>query len=208
MITRIALAAGIGAVVVMTAGCAGKIRYPHYYLLELPPAPAAAKAGPPLPSTIAVRRFSTPSYLRGGRIVYREGPAEVEFYEYHRWAEDPASAVTAAVMESLRSAHVFASVKQYDGQGQQDYILTGRLDRLEEVDSPGEVRVEARVSAELIDLRTGAVVWTGDGHEIVPVESRSVNSVVMEMSHAVRKSIDQMVGSLDQQSVLPARASR
>jgi uncharacterized lipoprotein YmbA len=185
----------------LMAGCGGKIVYPHYYALEIPSAPKPAEAGPRLPATVAVRRFETASYLRQGRIVYRQAPAEIGFYEYHRWAADPAVMVTTAILDVLRSSQLFAFVKPYDGQGQQEYLMSGRLERLEEIDSAGAVRVEARLSAELVDLRTGAMVWAGEGDETLGVESRNINSVVVEMSRAVQGSIVRMLASLDQQLV-------
>jgi ABC-type uncharacterized transport system auxiliary subunit len=208
MITKRVSIPSACAFVLVLAGCGGKILYPHYYVLEIPPAPKAMAASPRLPATVAVRRFETPPYLRQGRIVYRQAPAEIGFYDYHRWAEDPAVTVTAAAIESLRSSHIFASVKPYDGQGQQDYLMAGRLERLEEIDSASGVQVAAKVSAELVDLRTGAIVWTGDGHESLTVETRNVDSVVVEMSHAVQTSIARMVASLDQQLVATSRLIR
>jgi ABC-type uncharacterized transport system auxiliary subunit len=187
----------------LTAGCGGGIRYPNYYALELPPAPAPAGSNTRLQGTVAVRRFETPPYLRQGRIVYRQAPGEIGFYNYHRWADDPAETVTTAVIDSLRSSRLFSFVKRYDGQNQQDYLMVGRLERLEEIDYNGGVRVEAKLSAELVNLRAGATVWTGDADETLRVDTRSVNSVVAEMSHAVQKSIDRLVVSLDQQ--LPAK---
>jgi ABC-type uncharacterized transport system auxiliary subunit len=191
------------AVMLVMAGCAGRIRYPNYYALELPSAPAPALGDSRLPGTVAVRRFEAPPYLRQGRIVYRQTPEEIGFYDYHRWAADPAETVTAAVIDSLRSSRLFAFVKRYDSQGQQDYLLVGRLERLDEIDYGGSVRVEARLSAEVTNLRSGATVWTGDADETVGVDTRNVNSVVAEMSHTVRKSIDRLVASLNQQ--IPAK---
>jgi uncharacterized lipoprotein YmbA len=192
-------------VALLFAGCGGKILYPHYYALDIPPAPIPATADARLPATLAVRRFETLPYLRQGRIVYRQGPAEIGFYEYHRWAADPAATVTTAVIDSLRSSRLFSFVKPYDGQGQQDYLMSGRLDRLEEIDSGSSVQVEAKLSAELVDLRTNATLWTGDADQTLGVETRDVNSVVVEMSHAVQKSIDRLVASLDQQLLSKSR---
>ena len=193
------LASTSACAVMLLAGCGGKILYPNYYALEIPPAPRPAVSDTPLPATLAVRRFESQQYLRQGRIVYRQAPAEIGFYDYHRWAADPAATVTAAVIDSLRSSRLFAFVRTYDGQGRQDYLMSGRLERLEEIDYSGGVRVEARLSAELVDLRTDATVWTGDADETLAVETRNVNSVVVEMSHAVQKSIDRLVAGLDQQ---------
>jgi|SRR5271157_410319 len=198
MTTRRLLTYGAWASVLLMVGCGGKILYPHYYVLEIPPAPRAVQDGPRLPATVAVRRFETPPYLRQGRIVYRQSPAEVGFYEYHRWAVDPAATVTAAMIDSLRSSHLFAFVKPYDGQGNPDYLMSGRLEQLEEIDSAGAVRVAVKLSADMVDLRTGTMVWAGEGGETSEVEVRNVNSVIVEMSHAVRKSIDQLVAALNQ----------
>ena len=191
--------ASASVLTLLMAGCGGKILYPHYYALDIPPAPRQAVSDTRMPATLAVRRFETPPYLRQGRIVYRQAPAEIGFYDYHRWAADPAATVTTAVIDSLRSSRLFSFVKPYDGQSRQDYLMSGRLERLEEIDYGGSVRVEAKLSAELVDLRTDATVWTGDADETLEVETRNVNSVVVEMSHAVQKSIDRLVASLDQQ---------
>ena len=183
----------------LMAGCGGKILYPHYYTLDFPAAPRSTPNDPGLRATLAVRPFGTPAYLRQGRIVYRPAPAEIGYYEYHRWAAEPAAMVTSGMIDSLRSSHLFSFVKLFDGQGQQDYLMSGRIEQLEEIDSAEGVRVAARLSAELLDLRTGATVWAGEAGETSQVETRNVNSVVVEMGHVMQKSIDRLVGSLRQQ---------
>jgi ABC-type uncharacterized transport system auxiliary subunit len=179
-------------------GCGGKILYPHYYALDIPAAPSAVETGARAPATVAVRRFETPPYLRQGRIVYRPTATEIGFYEYHRWAADPAATVTAATIDSLRSRRLFAFVKPYDGQGGEDYLMSGRLERLEEIDSAGAVQVAVRLSADLVDVRTGATVWEGEDDETMAVEGRDVNSVVAGLSQAVQRSIERLVANLDQ----------
>ena len=77
--------------------------------------------------------------------------------------------------------------------------MTGRLEKLDEIDYGGEVRVEAKLSAELTNLRTGAIVWTGDASQTSRVERPDVNSVVAEMSHALQESMDQLLTSMEQQ---------
>lgn len=82
-----------------------------------------------------------------------------------------------------------------------DFLLTGQLERLDEIDYGGGVRVEVKMSAQLIDLRT---VWSGDEPETATVEKAnakkgSVNLVVTEMSHAAQKCIDRLLTSMQQQ---------
>jgi ABC-type uncharacterized transport system auxiliary subunit len=183
----------------LIAGCSGKVRYPSYHTLSIAPALKSDASVTPRPASVAVRRFETPAYLRQGRIVYSEAPGEIGFYEYHRWAADPGATVTTAVVDSLRSSHLFSFVAPYGGQDRPDYLLTGRLVKLDEIDYGGGVKVEAKLSAELTNLRTGAVVWTGDAAETAKVDNRDVSSVVTEMSHALQGSIDRLLQSMQQQ---------
>jgi ABC-type uncharacterized transport system auxiliary subunit len=192
----------IAAVCVFTlliSGCFGRTRYPSYYALSVAPVLRSDTGPTRQQGTVAVRRFETPAYLRQGRIVYRQAPDQIAFYEYHRWAVEPGTTVTTAVLESLRSCHVFSFVEPYDGQSRADYLLTGRLQRLDEIDYEGGVKVEAKLSAELTNVRTGAVVWTGDVGGTSKVDGRDVSSVVVEMNRALHESIGRLLTSMEQQ---------
>ena len=207
--TKTLLIASACIIVSLMTGClGGNVRYPKYYALEITTAPTLEVKDQRLPVAVAVRRFETPAYLRQGRIVYREAPEEVGFYDYHRWAADPGAAVTTAVITSLRSAGLFSFVKPYDSQDQPEYLLTGRLERLDELDYGGAVRVEAKLSAELVNLRTGATVWTGEAADTTKVEARNLNSVVAAMSQAVQTNINRLVAGMKEQLSGSEAASR
>ena len=179
--------------VLLVAGCASKVRYPRYYTLNIPAPPRPSLENARLSGVVAVRRFDTPAYLRQGRIVYREAPEAVDFYEYHRWAAEPGPTVTVGVIESIRAAGLFSVVKPYDGQDKPEYVMTGRLERLDEVDYGDRVRVETKLSAELVDMRNGTTVWTGGANASSNVETRNVNSVVAAMTHALQMNIEALV---------------
>ena len=186
------------AAVLLLGSCGGKVVYPKYYTIEIPPTPKSQADNARYPGGLAVRRFESASYIRQKRIVYRPVPEEIAFYEYHRWVNDPAEMVTTAMIDSLRSSGLFLSVKRYDGEDKQDYLMAGRLEQLEEIDYGGGVRVTAKLSAELVNLRTGAT-WTDDAAETLKVDQRNVNAVVVELSHAVQKSIDRLIAGVRRQ---------
>jgi len=188
---------GVCTLALLITGCGGG-RRPHYYALELPAPPDLAVSAARLSGTVAVSPFETPSYLRQGRIVYRETPEEVGFYDYHRWAADPAETVTIAIMDTLRSSKLFSAVKRYDGHNQQDYLLIGRLTRLEEIDYGGPVRVESTMSADLLNLKSGATEWTNSVTTTLNVENRNVDSVVTAMNRAVQNGVAQLMASLNE----------
>ena len=183
----------------LTVGCGGKIKYPRYHTLAVAPTLKPAVDDAQSPGTVAVRKFETAAYLRQGRIAYRESPNEVGFYEYDRWAADPSATVTTAFIEALRSSGLFSRAESYDSHDKPDYLLTGRLERLDEIDYGGGVQVEVKISAQLVNLRTASTVWSGDASQASRVETRTMDSVVAEMSRGVQKCIAQLVASMEQQ---------
>lgn len=183
----------------LLTGCAGKVRYPDYYMLALAPSKVPVPTeGYKLPA-VAVQRFETPAYLRQGRIVYRQTPEQIGFYEYHRWASDPGQVLTTAMIDSLRGADIFSTVQIYDGQQHAPYVLQGRLERLDEVDYENGVRVEVRLFAQLLDTKTGVAVWAGDTTKNIIVEQRQMKSVVRAMAQATQDGVEQLVQDLRKQ---------
>jgi len=199
MTTKLLVTVYVTLTALVMSGCAGKVRYPNYYTLALAPTQKPALNDAHQSATVAVRRFDTPAYLRQGRIVYRETPEEVGFYDYHRWASDPGTVVTTGVIDSLRSANLFSVVEPYAGQEHPDYLLSGRLERLDEVDYNGSVQVEVKLSAELVNVRTGESVWAGTVTETSTASARNMNSVVVAMGHAAQSGVDQLVASIEKQ---------
>jgi cholesterol transport system auxiliary component len=186
-------AAVLGALVL--AGC-GSVRYPTSYLLNLPaPAPRAAPPQAVL-GPVAIREFRCPEYLCEGRIVYRPSPEEVAFYEHHRWAMNPGQAITESMADALRARSLFKSVAVHERGMQAAYVLTGKIERLEEVDEGRDVRAVCAISAQLVDAQTGSVVWTHTAAEAVLVEKRNVAGVVSSLSTAARTSVDRLVASM------------
>jgi cholesterol transport system auxiliary component len=177
------------------AGCAGKIHYPSYYVLNLPAPVSTPRPAAPILGSVAVREFESPRFLRTGPIVYRASPEQLGFYEYHRWAVDPRHTVTSAMIQQIQSRGIFRSVDSYTGQTA-EYLLSGTLDHLEEVDQGSQVSIEAGLSARLVDTRTGGVLWQGTLSKTVLLDQRSVPGVVTEMSGTVQGLVAGLVSSM------------
>ena len=183
------------AVSISFVGCVGKVKYPSYYTLHVLPAPDPP-ARPDVHTSLAVREFRSPGYLRQGPLVYRPSPEQIGFYDYHRWATDPRQFVTAAITDRLRAGGNFTEVMLYDGRSHADYIISGRLEKLEEVDYDGGVKVEVALSAQMTDTRTGATVWTNSVCDVGNVAQRNVPAVVSEMSHSMDRTIEKLLSSI------------
>jgi ABC-type uncharacterized transport system auxiliary subunit len=180
------------AAMIVFVGCGGPVKYPSYSTLHLP-APPDPPAQEGVRTSLAIREFRSPAYLRQGAIVYKTSSEQIGFYDYHRWAVDPREFVTNAVADHLRASGNFAQVKLYDGRSDIDYVLTGRLERLEEIDYDGGVKVEVAISAQMVSLATGATVWTNSVSEVGSVEQRNVPAVVSEMNRTMGRAIDKLL---------------
>jgi len=192
----------MGALVL--TGC-GSIRYPTTYVLNFPPpvpqaAPSNGALGP-----VAIRELQCPEYLCEGRIVYRPSPEEVGFYEYDRWAMNPREAITQYVVDGLRTQALFKSVAVHERGSEAAYVLSGNIERLEEVDQGRDVHVVCTISAQLLDTRTRSVLWSHASSETVHVEKRDIRGVVSSLSAAARTAADRLLKSMTEE-LLAARA--
>jgi ABC-type uncharacterized transport system auxiliary subunit len=182
----------VSIVVGLLAGC-GSVHGPatKYYKLDIPPAPTAV--GPSAPVPLRISPFRTTSLVRQDRIVYRPSPVEVGFYEYHRWAEPPNDTVTKALADQLIRRRVFQSVEISDGGEEADYLLRGSIDRLQEVDYNGGVKVQVSISAELEDPVRRQTIWSSAASSECAVAKSDVQAVVAAMGQASEQSIERLV---------------
>jgi uncharacterized lipoprotein YmbA len=203
---KLIVAVGLAIALASLAGCAGKIRYPSYYVLNVP-APAAANDRPkPILGSVTVREFSAPEFLKEGPIAYRQSPEQLDFYNYHRWAVDPRRVVTAVMVREMQTRGLFKSIDVFDGRESSECLVTGTLEHLEEVDQGANVSIEVRVSARLINLRTGDVLWQDTSTETARLDERSVPGMVAEMSRELGNAVERLVSSM-QDGVRAASAS-
>ena len=178
--------------IVILTGCAGKVGRANYYTLNLP-APPDPPVAENAHTTVAIREFRAPAYLRQGAIVYKPSPEQIGFYAYHRWAIDPCDFVTDSIIDRLSATGTFSRVKRYDGQPGADYVVSGRLEKLEEIDYEGGVKVEVAVSAQMTRLDTGTIVWSKAVSDVGEVNQHDVATVVSEMSNTMERAIEKLL---------------
>jgi ABC-type uncharacterized transport system auxiliary subunit len=181
-----------GTLCVMTSACVGG-RPIHYYTINHPvvAAPAAGSNG----MVLLIGRITTPEALQDGRIRYRAGNNEVGAYEYHRWAERPAAMVQDLLLHTLRASGKFRQVLEASSASFGDYLVRGRLNEFAEIDSPGiQTRVSLRL--EMVDRKTGAVVWERDYNRDEPVDGRVMKEVVLSMEHNLQQVIGEAAAAI------------
>jgi ABC-type uncharacterized transport system auxiliary subunit len=200
--------AGLTIASIFICGC-GAVRYPNYYELSTAAPIARGNTAPPLIQSVAVRQFEAPPFLRTGPIAYRESAERLGFYPYDRWAVDPRRSATAAMISELQATGLFQSVGVFDGHSAPECVMTGTIEHLEEVDSGKSVSIHVKVSAGLIDFRTGEILWHGSASSDAVVEQRSVSGVVSQLSLGLGSAVQELASSMqDRLRSLPPRISR
>ncbi len=113
-------------------GGGGDVPGTSYYTLhyDVP----AVRGEPRFPMTLGVEDFHVATEYRTDRLVYRESPFEVGYYNYYRWAASPEVVVRRKVMEHLVASNLFAAVEDARTAAHMDLSLEGNLERIEEIE--------------------------------------------------------------------------
>jgi ABC-type uncharacterized transport system auxiliary subunit len=74
-----------------------------------------------------------------------------------------------------------------------DFVLSGSLEKLEEIDYDGGVKVEVAISAQMVRLSNGETVWTNSVSEFGTVTKRDVPAVVAEMNRTMDRAIQKLL---------------
>jgi len=101
--------------------------------------------------------------------------------------------VTDSMRDRLSATGLFAHVKRYDGRPDAEYLVSGRLEKLEEIDYEGGVKVVVSISAQMIRSDTGATVWTKAVSKVGNVDKRDVPAVVLAMSDTMDLAMQELL---------------
>src|SRR6516225_4219644 len=183
----------IALLCVVAAACVGG-RPIHYYAIN-PPVASAAAPRPDGPALL-IGRIVTPEALQDGRIRYRSGSNEVGAYEYHRWTERPAAMVQDLLLRTLRASGKYREVQEASTAVAGDYLVRGKLYELEEIDNPG-IRTRVSLRLELLERKTGVVVWNRHYDRDEPVEGKTIHEVVLSLERNLQQVITISVSGIN-----------
>ena len=173
-------------VVSLVAACSQpQVPEDRFYRLSLP-APAKTLSKPPLDGTLEVERFVADGLTAGRPIVYSKAdtPNQVHEYHYDFWTQPPTIMLRDELVTYLRAAGVATKIVTPDLRADPEFVLTGRIKRMEQVlGSP----TSAVVELELALRRTSdATVMFVETYRIeVKAKSAKVAAVVTAINGAM-----------------------
>jgi len=166
----------------------------HYYTMETPH--VTPGAAPAVAWHISVQRFRASGVLSDDRIIYREGPSEINFYEYHRWASPPVDLATNYLTHRLKDSGICLRVSSHNEGAGSDYTLRGQVHHFEEVDRGKEASASVALELELFDTKTRAPVWREEAECTRPLATRDVPGVVRGVHECLEETTSKLLGSL------------
>lgn len=158
--------------VVAACGSAPPVPEDQFYRLKAVRAESAAPVKPLFPGTIEIDRFVADGVTAGRPIVYSEAgkPHQVKEYHYHFWTQPPTVMLRDELVSYLRAANVAKAVVTPEMRVNAEYVLTGKIIRLEKViGTPPkavleiELGVRKATGGDLIFLNTYRIEATSEG---------------------------------------------
>lgn len=174
---RLVLAALIAA-----AACGGSTPQVRYYQLATPPSQAAKSTGD---KVLVVEALASDGAYDDERIVYRNNPYRLDYYNYHRWVATPGVLVGGYLSKALSRTGDFKAVLR-EQTADTSLVLGGRINAIEEVDRDPKHWV-GRISLELTltDPKTGEVVWAQPFEETEPLPVQNPEGLARAISIAL-----------------------
>jgi ABC-type uncharacterized transport system auxiliary subunit len=184
------LAVGLGA-------CGGGTMHPMHFYSLTPPGVSPASATS-FPVTLLVGHIQAPPMLRGDLILFRTGANEIDAYPYQRWAAPPAEMVDVRLLRVLRGSGKYQSVTDLGSSARGDFIVRGRLDGFEEVDSGAGIGGRVILEVELFDEATDRTVWSQSYSHDEPAKGHSVADVVAALDHNLQQGLESLTAGMDE----------
>lgn len=178
----------------MAMGACGSGRPIKYYTVNVPPAPAPSTSIYPV--TLLIGHIGGPEILMDQPIAYRSGPNEIGTYRYHLWDEPPVRMLKISLLRQLRASGKYESVAELGSLAQGDYVLQGRLDDFDEVDTSG-IAALVSMEFELYDRKDHKMVWSRFYSHSEPVQGKTIADVVSTLARNLTQGLSEVVSGLD-----------
>jgi ABC-type uncharacterized transport system auxiliary subunit len=176
------------------SGC-GHPKAIRYYTIQSATAPAASTNAQSV--SLVVGTISGPEIFRGSPIAYRIGTNEIGTYQYSQWVEPPVMLVHSGLIRVLKASGNYKSVASLGSSADGQYLVRGRLYDFEEVDG-GSITGLVSMEFELLDRKSGKIVWTHFYSQSEPVQGKEISAIVTALDVNLDRGLKETAAELNQ----------
>jgi ABC-type uncharacterized transport system auxiliary subunit len=110
--------------------------------------------------------------------------------------EPPVQTLKVILTRQLRASGKYQSVAELGDSAQGEFVLQGRLYDFEEVDA-GSITALVTMEFELLERKTGKIVWTHFYSHGDPVQGKEISDVVSALDHNLVRGLTEVASGLD-----------
>ncbi|MEQ8665760.1 MAG: ABC-type transport auxiliary lipoprotein family protein [Rhodospirillales bacterium] len=184
----------LGMVALVAACAQPPVPQDRYYRIDVS---AAASGAPILIGVLEVERLAAEGLASGRAVVYSEAdnPQLAQEYFYDFWIEPPSDMLRDELVDFLRASGAATAIVTPETRADADYVLTGRINRLEHVRGPkakGVIDLELAVT----HARTGKLVMVNSYAVGVGASDGSVASGIAALNQGVAAIFERFLADL------------
>lgn len=151
-----------------------------------------------IPITVGIAQFNADILYEGDRIVYRQSPYEVQFYQYRRWIAPPKKIITEKVLKQFRASGIFQRVVSIPSTFKVDYVLRGQIKACEEWDEEHAWYGIVTLEFQLQSTETKEIVWEKEISEKTIAQKKQPVEVVKAISRSLRAVVQNAIIEIEQ----------
>jgi len=164
-----------------------------FYRLEVG-APEKVFSTPRFQGMLEVERLSADGLTAGRPIVYSRSdrPRELQEYHYHFWTEPPPLMLRDQLVTYLRGAKVASAIVTRETRVDADYVLTGKVNRLERVigASPGAAKAVVELELGVRQVSGKRLLFLDTYRVETAVVGDTVSAAVDAMNEGLKRAFD------------------
>ena len=164
----------------------------HYYQIYYRP---KENSRPPIEATLRIKTFDVDKIYKRFNIVYRSSFEEMFYYNTHFWASRPADMITDLIANHISQQQVFSDIILTIDK-KPDYVLTGRVQALDEIVSGEKSYARISMTFELKDYKTDAVIVSHSFEKRQEAASKQPVYVVRAMSEILDSEIEIFISKI------------
>lgn len=162
----------------------GSIPDIHYYVIDIPYKSTKTEDARHQ-IVLGIEKLEADPLYEQDRLIYRDSPHEIKFYNYHRWISPPREIVTAKLIEQFSTSGLFKQVVSYPRIGKIDYLLRGTLKTFEEWDKGDDWYAYVKLHFELMNMENNNLVW----QDLLTKKTRVTQKKPIEVVRAIGISL-------------------
>lgn len=166
--------------------CGKKVITRKYYVLEFPPKADSTEVVTPLTKDVCeiLPMRMSPAYAQR-RIAIRKQSHQINYFNYHQWAENPNEVVMNLIEKELQKSHIFGQISSTIWNVVPQYQLSVQVFQIEAVEiEEGEIlNAHFHGRFDLYDRANNRIAVVHNFNKYRFLEVRDINLLAKELSN-------------------------